>query len=877
LCLALTSINDRISVMTLRAIQTLSAGLCITLGLAVLAGWAFEIDALKTVFPGLASMKANTALGFVFAGAALALLGHPSRHARRLSSIAAALVLALGITTALEYFTDLHFALDQILVRDSSTPPNLHPGRMSLATCLGFLLAAAALLLSCNAADSLPRSRLARALAYGTAGLGGIGAGGYAIDVELLYSIGGFDSMALHTAAGFLVLATGLIAAGRAGLWLNVPVAEDARCIRLATRLLMLAAAVTGIAVFVIMANAVLRTLDRGLRYANEARIDFITTEIDLHGRYAENFTTPPAFLKELRLFQDDPGKSDLRGVVIGDLGIFRSHGFDAISVINRNGREIAHVGPDIRVAPVREVRLAGARESWLLWRNKGFYLRNRFPLADDTGPLGSLVTEQFLRRLTQVMYETPLSWKSGEFLLCQLQVQAIGCFPRHPDVTPSIESTAGQGAKTMLQQALLYAGPGFSGYVDDDGRRILGVAEPVKDLGLVAVLQVDALEIYQPVVRQFLWVLILVMILVALGVVLLRRRLQPLAARLVRAEAQSREHYEALQTKTALLRSVFADSPDAILVVDAKGRIVEASPRTESMFGYPRAALLTLKVESLLPKRYRTAHNGHRAAYRAKPQTRLMGQGLLLYGLRAGGGEFPVDVMLSPMVGSRESLTISIVRDITERRRAEAEIAEKTTLLQEIHHRVKNNLQVVASLLSLQAGAAETPEARAALTESQGRVKSMALLHQLLYEHQSFARVDLGDYLRELVRHAIASTEVTNVNIEFDLTPLELDLQRAVPCGLLVNELLTNACKHAFPDGRAGMIRLELHAPGERDMALLVVSDNGVGLPEGLEPGQSTSLGLQLVPLLAEQFGGELIVKQGIGTRYELRFRFEI
>jgi PAS domain S-box-containing protein len=862
--------------MTARTLQALSAGFCIALGLVVLAGWAFEIDALKTVLPGLASMKVNTALGFVFAGAALALLGRPSPHARWLSSIAAALVLALGIATAIEYLMDVNFGIDQIIVRDSNTPPDYYPGRMALATSLGFLLAAAALLLSRNAADSLPRSRLARSLVYGTVGIGGLGVGGYAFDVELLYSIGGFDTMALHTATGFLVLAAGLVASGRAGVWLNVPLAEDARCIRLATRLLMLAAAVTGIAVYAIMASAVMHTLVRGLRYANEAQIELITTEIDLHGRYAENFTTPPAFLKELRLFQDNPGNSDLRGVVTGDLENFLSHGFDVISVINRSGREIAHVEPDIGVAPAREVRLAGARESWLLWRKKGFYLRNRLPLADDTGPLGSLVTEQFLPRLTQVMFETPLSWKSGEFLLCQPQLQIIDCFPGRPDATPSIESNTVQGEQTMLQQAL-HAGPGFSRYVDGDGRRILGVAAPVDDLGLVAVLQVDAVEIYQPVVRQFLWALFLVMTLVTLGVVLLRRRLQPLAARLVRAEAQSREHYEALQTSTALMHSLFADNPDAILVVDATGRIVEASPRTETLFDYPRAVLLTLTVESLLPERHRAAHVARRAAYSVQPRLRAMGSNLLLYGRRADGSEFPVEVTLSPMRGSGEARTIATVRDITERRRAEAEIAGKTILLQEIHHRVKNNLQVIASLLSLQAGATEAPETRAALAESQGRVKSMALLHQLLYEHQSFAHVDLGDYLRELARHAIASTEVTNVNVEFDLTPLKLDLQRAAPCGLLVNELLTNACKHAFPDGRAGTVRLELHAPGESDMALLVISDDGVGLPEGFALGQSTSLGLQLVPLLAEQFRGELLVKQGIGTRYELRFRFEI
>jgi PAS domain S-box-containing protein len=874
LCLALTSINDRMSVMTLRAIQALSAGLCITMGLVVLAGWAFEIEVLKTVLPGLASMKAKTALGFVFAGVALALLGRSSPHARRLSSIAAALVLALGIATAIEYLMDVNFGIDQVIVRNSNTPPDHYPGRMALATSLGFVLAAAALLLSRNAADSLPRSRLARALVYGTAGLGGLGVGGYAFDVELLYSISGFDTMALLAATGFLVLAAGLVAAGRAGLWLNVPLAEDARIIRLATRLLMLTAAVTGIAVFAIMASAVMRTLERGLRDANEARIDYITAEIDLRGRYAEDFTTHPAFLKELRLFQDDPGNSDLRGEVIGDLDKFWSHGFNVISVINRSGREIAHVEQDIGIAPALEVRLAGARESWLLWRDKGFYLRNRLPLADDKGPLGSMVTEQFLPKLTQVMFETPLFWKSGELLLCQPRPQVIDCFPRRPDATPSIESNAGQGEQAILQQAL-YAGPGFSGYVDGDGRRILGVAVPVNNLGLVSVLQVDVAEIYQPVVRQFLWALVLVMTLVTLGVVLLRRRLQPLAARLVRAEAQSREHYEALQTSTALMHSLFADNPDAILVVDDSGRIVEANPRTETLFGYSRAVLLTRPVEILLPERHRAAHVARRAAYNVQPRLRAMGSNLLLYGRRADGGEFPVDVTLSPMRGSGEARTIATVRDITERRRAEAENAEKTILLQEIHHRVKNNLQVIASLLSLQAGATEAPETRAALVEIQGRVKSMALLHQLLYENQSFAHVDLGDYLRELARHAITSTEVTNVNVEFDLTPLKLDLHRAVPCGLLVNELLTNACKHAFPDGRAGTVRLELHVPGESDMALLVISDDGVGLPEGFALGQSTSLGLQLVPLLAEQFGGELLVKQGVGTRYELRFWF--
>lgn len=421
--------------------------------------------------------------------------------------------------------------------------------------------------------------------------------------------------------------------------------------------------------------------------------------------------------------------------------------------------------------------------------------------------------------------------------------------------------------------QRALRAGPGFYANADGGGWRSLGVAMPVGDLGLMAVLQVDAAEVYQPIARQFFWALTLGALLVTLGTALLRRRLHPLAARLVRAEAQCAAHYQALQASTLLVRSVFADSPDAILVVDGAGCIVEASPRAEALFGYPRAALLTQPVENLLPEHYRAAHVGHRAAFNAQPRARTMGSGLVLYGRRADGGEFPVDVVLSPMRGSGEARILAIVRDLTERRQAEAQIAEKTVLLQEIHHRVKNNLQVIASLLSLQADATEVPETRAALAESQNRVKSMALLHQLLYEHQDFARVDLGKYLRQLAQLALGSADTRRITVEFDLAPLKLDLQRAVPCGLLVNELLSNTCKYAFPDGRAGTLRLELRAPGEDGMALLAISDDGVGLPAGVEIGQTKSLGLQLVPLLAEQFGGQLRVERGAGTRFELRF----
>ena len=192
---------------------------------------------------------------------------------------------------------------------------------------------------------------------------------------------------------------------------------------------------------------------------------------------------------------------------------------------------------------------------------------------------------------------------------------------------------------------------------------------------------------------------------------------------------------------------------------------------------------------------------------------------------------------------------------------------------MNEIHHRVNNNLQVISSLLSLQARASGA-EVAAALAESQRRVKAMALIHQLLYEHSDFSGVDLAEYLRRLCRLLAESfTEIRNrvvVDFQTDEAGITLDLQRAVPCGLLVNELVTNSIKHGFPDGRRGQVRVTLNRTGV-DEIRLEVADDGVGISGNLQLGSNKSLGFQLIPLLAEQTGGILRLDRASGTRYEL------
>jgi two-component sensor histidine kinase len=218
------------------------------------------------------------------------------------------------------------------------------------------------------------------------------------------------------------------------------------------------------------------------------------------------------------------------------------------------------------------------------------------------------------------------------------------------------------------------------------------------------------------------------------------------------------------------------------------------------------------------------------------------------------------------------------VLRDITERVHAEdrvkASLQEKEVLLREIHHRVKNNLQVISSLLNLQATVVQDASLMAQYQDSQNRIRSMALIHEQLYRSDNLAEIDLGVYLRELTA-SLAQTyhrQAEGIAFQVEADSVLLDIDTAVPCGLLVNELVSNALKHAFPDGRKGTVTVELRCEAGSQVRL-VIHDDGVGLPPGLDLRQTTSLGLQLVNSLVRQIAAGLEISTGAGTRFEIKF----
>jgi len=326
--------------------------------------------------------------------------------------------------------------------------------------------------------------------------------------------------------------------------------------------------------------------------------------------------------------------------------------------------------------------------------------------------------------------------------------------------------------------------------------------------------------------------------------------------------------------------RRVVEWAPSAMVMIDRDGIMVLVNAQTEQMFNYSREALIGQSVEILVPERFRHHHVQFRSGFFGNPQPRPMGIGRDLAGCRSDGSEFPIEIGLNPLDTEAGGMVLASIIDITERLRVqqhlEEALREKTVLLNEVHHRVKNNLQVITSLLNLQADHATDPVSREILTESCGRVKAMALTHQLLYEHKDFSRIDLGDYLHRLVQSIRASYRAADGRITLRLEPAQesvhLDLERAIPCGLLVNELVTNSFKHAFPGERRGEIVIEL-TEDINGQINLSVADNGIGLPSETELAQGSSLGLQLVPLFIEQLHGALVIERENGTCFSVAF----
>jgi len=219
-----------------------------------------------------------------------------------------------------------------------------------------------------------------------------------------------------------------------------------------------------------------------------------------------------------------------------------------------------------------------------------------------------------------------------------------------------------------------------------------------------------------------------------------------------------------------------------------------------------------------------------------------------------------------------------TVVSNIDDRKHAEEQLREslkeKEVLLQEIHHRVKNNMQIVSSLLNLQSQYVKDKESLEMFKESRDRILSMASIHEKLYQSKDLARINFDDYIRSITKHLFRAYVVdpNAVRMNVNCSDVFLDINKAVPCGLIINELISNALKHAFPEGRKGEVTIDFH-PDADNRLTLAVSDNGVGFPEDIDISDSETLGLRLISILVTQLKGTLEVERDGGTIFKITF----
>jgi PAS domain S-box-containing protein len=331
----------------------------------------------------------------------------------------------------------------------------------------------------------------------------------------------------------------------------------------------------------------------------------------------------------------------------------------------------------------------------------------------------------------------------------------------------------------------------------------------------------------------------------------------------------------EALRESEQKFRVLAETAPAAIVVYQGEN-FVYVNKSAVRLFGYRETELLEMKF-------WEWAHPEDREIVMNRGLARQGGEpGPIQYQHRfvnKAGEDGWVMISAGTIEYRGKPAGIATFVDITETKRAEervkAALAEKVILLKEVHHRVKNNLQIISSLLELQSDYIHEGDSRRYIAESQGRIRSMALVHEQLYRSEDLSLICFARYVNDLVEHLRHSSLGNGGNIctEVDIRDIELGIDEAIPCGLITNELVSNALKHAFPDGRTGIVRI-CGAMDEEGYVNLSVSDNGVGFPPGFDLSASESLGLQIVSLLTQQLYGTIDINGDDGVTVALRFK---
>jgi len=339
---------------------------------------------------------------------------------------------------------------------------------------------------------------------------------------------------------------------------------------------------------------------------------------------------------------------------------------------------------------------------------------------------------------------------------------------------------------------------------------------------------------------------------------------------------AERKKSQIAIRESEERFRTLVEQSPVSLQIMDPEGRTIQVNRAWEKLWGLTLDLLegynilqdKQLGITSYLKKAFSGEVVFIPAAEYDAEQT--LGKGTKRW----------VQAHAYPVKNESGDITIVVLmhEDITDRKmaekRIEASLKEKEVLMKEIHHRVKNNMTMISSLLSLQSNRVKDEHYKAMFDDSMNRIRTMAAIHERLYQFEDLSNIIFSDYIKNIVNSIFKSFGLSSrIKFVTDIEEISLAIDSSIPCGLIVNELITNSMKYAFPDNREGEIRVSLHTNDTGEIKLSI-SDNGVGMPEGLDFRNAESLGLDLVNALVEQLKGEIELSREKGTEFMITFK---
>lgn len=318
-----------------------------------------------------------------------------------------------------------------------------------------------------------------------------------------------------------------------------------------------------------------------------------------------------------------------------------------------------------------------------------------------------------------------------------------------------------------------------------------------------------------------------------------------------------------------------------AIFILDADGRVVSLQAGAEHIFGYQEAEIIGKNFSYIFTPEDIQSGQPEQELRTAVATGQADNE---RWHIRKDGTSFWGTGVVTALRDEAKNLRgfSKVVRDITDRKQAaeqiKASLREKEVLLKEIHHRIKNNLQIISSLLNLQSGYSEDSKIIEILKAGENRVVSMALIHEHLYQSKHMAKIDFAEYIQNLTDNLFSSYDIDShvINLRLNIDNIHLGIDAAIPCALIINELVSNSLKYAFPLGKSGKICIDFHS-GNDEQLTLTVSDDGIGFPPNLELRTTESVGWQIVNALTSQLEGSVELNRNIGTEFKIKFKNKV